>query len=113
MGAGKSTLAKELSRILHWPIASTSSYIAKISSPEGLEPTRARIQGVGMNLIATDARSFVHGFLEDCAWSPGTGLIIDSARQSAFFSELADAVAPSGVRLVFVEAPFDIRVRRV
>jgi cytidylate kinase len=113
MGAGKTTLAKELSRILRWPIGSTSSYIARITSSEGLEPTRSRIQSVGMNLIAADPKSFVRGFLENYAWSPGNGLIIDSARQPVFFSELVDAAAPSGVRLIFVEAPFHVRASRV
>lgn len=113
MGAGKTTLARGLSGALGWPIASTSAYIAKIARSEGLEPTRSMIQAVGMNLVASDALSFVTGFLEDRAWSPGSGIIIDSARQPILLSALVAAAAPSAVRLVFLEAPFDVRTKRV
>ena len=113
MGAGKTTLAKELSRTLRWPIASTSAYIAKIARSEGIEPTRSIIQAVGMNLVVSDARKFVAGFLDDWCWSPGMGLIIDSARQLQFFSALLDVAGPLAVRLIFVEAPFDVRIERV
>ncbi len=113
MGTGKTTLANELSRILAWPVATTSAYISRVVAAKGLEPTRSRIQNIGMYLVANDVISFATLFLRDSGWSPGAPLIVDSVRQPVVYSALVSVAAPSRVSLTFLQAPFDVRAGRV
>lgn len=110
--AGKTTLARNLQGSLQWQVIVTSSTIARVSRERGLPESRRTLQDVGFELATVHCRRFARMLLEDHAWQGGRGLIVDGVRSYELYSALELEVAPMPQRLVYLDLPLDIRIRR-
>jgi dephospho-CoA kinase len=110
--SGKSTVSSAVAEALGCPRVSFGSYVRTITQLRGLKESRENWQAVGESLIKEDLRQFCAGVLAQSSWEPGGALVVDGVRHVEVAQMLKRMVAPSGLRLVYIEADDASREQR-
>ncbi len=85
--SGKSTLAMDISKWLHYPIASFGGYLANYSRENGLPMDREALQNLGANMIATDYKEFLDNVICYSNDRPSK-LIFEGVRHKVIFDDI-------------------------
>jgi len=115
IGAGKSSLAAELHKLLGWPRASFGEFVRAEANRRQLVESRENLQDLGAELITT------LGWPEFCARTlAAVGLgansvpcVVEGVRHVDALTALRDFFAPVPVYLVHVEVPDEQRAQRM
>jgi cytidylate kinase len=111
IGAGKSTIARELSERLGWPRVSFGDYVREIARNRGLEESRVTLQELGESLVQNDAEGFTHAVLSKINFN--SGAVVDGIRHKQILDALARVVDPLAVHLIYVETGEQTRFKRL
>jgi transcriptional regulator with XRE-family HTH domain/Zn-dependent peptidase ImmA (M78 family)/cytidylate kinase len=111
IASGKSTLSAEVARALDWKRASFGDYVRGVAKSQGLEPSREVLQDLGESLAKTP-EEFCKAMLAHFGWQSGEPVVIDGVRHREVMEALRRVVAPLEVRLVFVDAADEQRLKR-
>jgi dephospho-CoA kinase len=110
IGAGKSTLARELSRALGIPRISFGEYVRSVARKRGLPESRSVLQEIGESLVEADASGFASSVLS-ASWKQGA--VVDGIRHVKVLHAIREIVSPLPVLLVYVEVDEHIRKHRL
>jgi|SRR5712671_528307 len=111
IGAGKSTIARELSERLGWPRVSFGDYVRETARNQGMQETRANLQKLGESLVQQDPISFTKVVLSEVNFRQGA--VIDGVRHLEILHTLQKLVAPLPVYLIYVEIDEKVRHQRL
>lgn len=112
IGSGKTTLSSRVAESLGWPYASFGAYVRAVAHQRGLDESREVLQEIGASLVK-DPETFCREILDQAAWRPGSPLIIDGVRHVEVVEALRRLVAPSSLRIVFIQVTDKARVSRL
>lgn len=107
--AGKSTLARELSRELNVPIISFGGYLRNFSESNGLPTDRISLQDLGSKRISEDAMKFLQDVLS-CSDLNTEIIIIEGIRHRSVLDALKSMFKVS--YFIYCETPFEERYKR-
>lgn len=110
IGAGKSTLAYELSRTFGIPRISFGNHVRSIARQRGLRESRRVLQEIGQSLVEADAAGFTRSVLS-ALWKKGA--VVDGIRHLQVLHAIREIVAPLPVFLVYVYVDEPIRRERL
>ena len=85
--SGKSTLAKDFSRWLNFPIASFGGYLENYSLKNGLPTSREALQDLGTQMIEEDHASFLDNVILHSVKKPSK-LLFEGVRHKAIFDDI-------------------------
>lgn len=113
IASGKSSLARTLSSAYGCPYVSFGDEVRRVAGERNLPDSREILQAIGAELVATKPVEFCEAVLAQSSWTKSRCMIIDGIRHVQIVEILRRMVAPSGLRLVFVETPEDVRDERL
>jgi dephospho-CoA kinase len=111
IGAGKSTIAREVSERLGWPRVSFGDYLRETARNQGTQESRTTLQELGESLVKEDAARFTKAVLSKVNFSSGT--VVDGIRHMEILYALRNLVAPLPVHLIYVETDEQVRIQRL
>jgi cytidylate kinase len=114
IGAGKSTVARELSSLLGWPEVSFGDYVRAQAKERGLGVERGVLQDLGQQLIEEHGfDDFLGKVLAEAGIDPAEqAFVIEGVRHVGALEALHRAVGAEVV-LVYLEAPDEERTERL
>ncbi|HET9896712.1 MAG TPA: crosslink repair DNA glycosylase YcaQ family protein [Streptosporangiaceae bacterium] len=89
IGSGKTTTATLLSERTGWPSASYSDVVRAVAARDGAPAGRDQLQLIGARLIAGGWDAFTCRVLDQAAWKPGDGVIVEGIRHAEAAAALA------------------------
>jgi adenylate kinase family enzyme len=107
--AGKSTLARELSKELNVPIVSFGGYLREFSESKGLATDRKSLQDLGDKRISEDAIKFLYDVLASLDINKEI-IIIEGIRHISVFNALKKMFKAS--YFIFCDVTFEERYNR-
>jgi dephospho-CoA kinase len=113
IGSGKTTLSRAVSQAQGWPFVSFGDYVREVARTQGYDESRKALQEVGASLIEDGWHRFCQAVLAQARWSPGESLVIDGVRHVEVLHSLRTLVAPSDLRLVFIDIDEPTREARL
>jgi len=109
IASGKTTISHRVAAKLGWSWGSFSEFVQKKAGSKD----RLVLQNLGESLVLFDPTAFTQEFLNSLEWKPGTNLVLDGLRHKTVLDALRDIAYPTRVLLIYLEAPFSVRQRRV
>ena len=113
IGSGKTTLSGKVSETLAWPYVSFGNYVRNVARQRGLAESREVLQEIGAALVSSDPEMFCREVLSQANWQPGSPLVIDGVRHKEVVEALRRLVAPSSLRIVYIELADEVRESRL
>lgn len=112
IGSGKTSVACLLGKLTGAPITSFSRTLKDLAQSQDIEPSREALQALGAVLVRESPEHFCQAVLDQANWHGGD-LIVDGLRHLEIARILQTLVSPARLWIVYVEASFEIRRRRV
>jgi cytidylate kinase len=108
IGSGKTSVAKEVARLLNAPRVSFGDYLRRVAGERGLDTAnREVLQDLGLEFIK-DPRAFCAAVLSQASdWRLRTDLVIDGVRHAAALDALRQLLSSANVLFVYMEPPPD------
>jgi dephospho-CoA kinase len=113
IGAGKSTVAKEIARIIGGTVVSFGSAVRAEAEKQDLPCDRTTLQRLGDELIREGWDHFCDLVLEQAHAGATASLVVDGVRHLGAIDSLSRRSAPQRVVVVFVDSSWSTRCRRV
>ncbi len=113
IGAGKSSVSAAFAEEFGLRLASFGGFVRKIATDLGMDHSRESLQAVGEELEAKDAALFCRAVLGDAGWNAGEPVVVEGIRHVRILDILKSLVAPQRVFLVYLQAPDELRRRRL
>ena len=107
--SGKSTLAKDFSKWLHFPIASFGSYLTDYSKKNNLQTDRESLQDLGHKFISENHSLFLHNVIKNTTDMP-KNLIFEGVRHKVILDEIKNTSRMSFS--IFLDAKEEVRLQR-
>ncbi len=105
IGSGKTTTAALLSGRTGWPCASYSDVVRAIAARGGAPAGRDQLQRIGAQLIAGGWEAFTRRVLDQAAWKPGDGVIVEGIRHAEAAATLKRLTAPLPAIVIYLDLP--------
>lgn len=110
---GKSTVARELARMLGSPYVSFGDYVRTVARKlKGRIATREELQDIGQGLVDSDPQRFCLEVLGNLAIPANGPLVVDGLRHRRIVSELHTLLPTFLIHIIFLEADHDTRMSR-
>lgn len=114
IGSGKSSLSRALAGSLGWPRTAFGDYLRKEAAKIGQDPdSRQVLQDLGQSLVERDAKQFCRAVLADGGFAPQGNLLVDGVRHVDVQRLIAELVAPSKTKLIYLAAGDAQRLERI
>ncbi|HNP22618.1 MAG TPA: AAA family ATPase [Panacibacter sp.] len=107
--SGKSTLAKDFSNWLNFPIASFGGYLEKYSKEHNLATTREALQDLGAKMIEENHEKFLNNVILHTIENP-TKLIFEGVRHKVIVDDIKNGSEKTFS--IFLDVNEDIRIER-
>lgn len=111
IGAGKSTIARNISELLDWPRISFGDHVREIARNRGLEQSRVTLQELGESLVQNDAEGFTRAVLSKVNFR--SGAVVDGIRHKEILDALTRLVVPLAVHLIYIDTDEQTRFKRL
>ena len=106
MLSGKSSVSRELAARLGCVRAGFGDYVRHVARSEGRDDTdRKVLQELGQRLITADLQAFCRSTLTFAGWQSQSSVVVDGIRHVSVLQCLRTMLAPSPLRLVFLDVP--------
>ena len=112
-GAGKSTLASALADHFRVKRASFSDALREDAWDQGIPPTRANLQDLGIARIQAGWSPFVEAVTMRIGWPPPCPAVIEGVRHPEAIRECRRQAGTLPVLFVYLEATEDVRDQRI
>jgi dephospho-CoA kinase len=113
IGSGKTTLSSKVSETLAWPYVSFGNHVRNVARQRGLDESREVLQEIGASLVSSDPGLFCREVLSQADWQPGLPIVIDGIRHVEVVEVLRRLIAPSSLRVVYIEVADGVREARL
>lgn len=107
--SGKSTLARDFSKWVRFPIASFGGYLAAYSKNQGLSVEREALQDLGTSFIENDHNKFLHNVIKFSA-KDSRNFIFEGVRHKVIFDEIKKISTQTFS--LFLDAKEEVRLER-
>jgi cytidylate kinase len=105
IGSGKTTTATLLSEQTGWPYASYGDVVRAVAAGDGTPTGRDQLQLIGVRLIADGWEAFTQRVLDQAAWKPGDGVIVEGIRHAEAAATLKRLTAPLPTIIIYLDLP--------
>ena len=113
IGSGKSTVSKEFAERVGAKWNSFGSTVRRVALSQGTEPTRENLQKLGESLVKNEGQEFCRQVLAGAEAEAEDMVVIDGVRHADVLETLRRIVGPRRLVAIFVDAPFELREKRV
>lgn len=103
IGSGKTTTATLLSERTNWACASYGDAVRAVAARDGAPTGRDRLQQIGAQLIADGWEAFTRRVLDQAAWKPGDGAIVEGIRHAEAAVTLKRLTSPMRTIIVYLD----------
>jgi len=93
--------------------SSFGNSVRQIVSERGLPLTRTTLQQVGATLVQDNPEELCNHVLKEAKSASTSMSVIDGVRHVKILEQLRVMVAPRSVACVFIDAPIDLRLKRI
>jgi adenylate kinase family enzyme len=105
IGSGKTTTAMLLSELTGWPRASYGDVVRVRAARDGAPEGRDQLQLLGAQLISGGWEAFTRHVLDQAAWKPGDGVVVEGIRHAEAAATLKRLTAPLPAIIIYLDLP--------
>ncbi len=112
IGSGKTTTATLLSEQTGWPSTSYGDAVRAVAARDDVQARRGQLQLIGAQLIAGGWDTFTRRVLDQAAWKPGDGVIVEGIRHPEAAAALKRLTTPLPAIVVYLDLPPETGIAR-
>ncbi len=111
--SGKSTISRNISKILGWPYSSFGDCVRAIAKERGISLDIDSLQALGQSLVDQDCSSFCRRVLDGSGNTDNQSIIVDGIRHIKIDDILKQLVTPNKLIIIFIDTPENIILNRL